>query len=206
MHAKNRGKRRWLGGPEPRHTANGSKNRKPGSKREKWPTTTKRSLRPLRDGLRDLSLPSGRENRENRAWFANRGKAQKSPEVRRQGSQLGLRNLRTSTICNITKRSIGDIWILRSVKNGLSTDRFTILLLPIFKLYAISFLMRLCFLLFRGSHHRPPPLPNPLLSKLLNMYCSLSLFWIIFLKKNQIRVVNFVNIKIKIIIFNINFL
>ena len=28
---------------------------------EKWPTATKCSLRTLRDGLRDLSLPSGKE-------------------------------------------------------------------------------------------------------------------------------------------------
>ena len=61
---------------------------------EKWPTATKCSPRPLRDGLRDLSLPSGRENRENGAWFANRGKAQKSPEVWRQGSQPRLQNHR----------------------------------------------------------------------------------------------------------------
>ena len=78
-------------------------------------------------------------------------------------------------------------------------DGFMILLLPIFKLYAISFLMKLCFLHFHGSHHRSPPLPDPLFSKLLNIYGSLSLFWIIFLKKHQIEVVNFVNIKIKII-------
>ena len=83
--------------------------------------TTKRSLRPLRDDLRDLSLPSGRENRENRAWVANRGKAWKSPEVRRQGSQPRLWNFWTSTIYNITERSISDVWVLRSVKNGVST-------------------------------------------------------------------------------------
>ena len=35
---------------------------------------------------------------------------------------------------------------------------------PIVKLYTIFFLMRLCFLLFRSSLHRPPPSPNRLLS------------------------------------------
>ena len=30
----------------------------------KWPTTTKCSLRTLRDGLRDLSLPSGKETKK----------------------------------------------------------------------------------------------------------------------------------------------
>ena len=116
--AKNRCKQRKLSGPEPRRTADGSENRKLVSKWEQWSTTTKSSLRPLRDGLRDLFLPS---RRENKTWCANQGKAQKSPEVRRQGSQPRLRNLKTSTICNITERSIGDVWVLRSVKNGVST-------------------------------------------------------------------------------------
>ena len=31
MYAKNQSKRRWLSGPEPRHTANGSENWEPGS-------------------------------------------------------------------------------------------------------------------------------------------------------------------------------
>ncbi|GMP56016.1 hypothetical protein CsSME_00020642 [Camellia sinensis var. sinensis] len=61
--AKNRAKRRKLSGPEPRRTAVGCENRKLVSKREKWPTTTKSSLWPLRDGLQDLSLPSRRENK-----------------------------------------------------------------------------------------------------------------------------------------------
>ncbi|GMP29386.1 hypothetical protein CsSME_00004515 [Camellia sinensis var. sinensis] len=78
--AKNRSKRRKLSDPEPRHTADDSENQKLVSKQEQWSTTTKSSLRPLRDGLRDLSLSSGRENK---TWFANRGKTQKSPEVRR---------------------------------------------------------------------------------------------------------------------------
>ncbi|GMQ02253.1 hypothetical protein CsSME_00048570 [Camellia sinensis var. sinensis] len=93
--AKNRSKRRKLSGPEPKRTADGSENRKLVSKREQWSTTTKSSLRSLRDGLRDLSLPS---ERENRTWYANRGQAQKSPEVRR-----------TSTTCAITERSIDDV-------------------------------------------------------------------------------------------------
>ena len=65
--------------------------------------------------------PSGRENKENGAWFTTRGKALKSPEVRRQGSQPRLRNFWTSKICNIPERSTGDVWALRSVKNGVST-------------------------------------------------------------------------------------
>ena len=40
-------------------TAPKTGNRAP--KWEKWPTATKCSLRTLRDGLRDLSLPSGKE-------------------------------------------------------------------------------------------------------------------------------------------------
>ena len=47
-----------------RTEAHGQRSRKIGNrapKWAKWPTTTKRSLRPLRDGLRDLSLPSGKE-------------------------------------------------------------------------------------------------------------------------------------------------
>ena len=32
-----------------------------------------------------------------------------------------LQNLETSTTCTITERSIGDVWVLRSVKNGVST-------------------------------------------------------------------------------------
>ena len=40
-------------------TAPKTGNRTP--KWEKWPTATKCSLRTLRDGLRDLSLPSGKE-------------------------------------------------------------------------------------------------------------------------------------------------
>ncbi|GMP59894.1 hypothetical protein CsSME_00022980 [Camellia sinensis var. sinensis] len=116
--AKSRSKQRKLSSPEPRRTADDSENQKLVSKREQWSTTAKSSLRPLRDGLRDLSLPSGRENR---TWFANRGKAQNSPEVWRQGSQSKLQNLRTSTTCTITERSIGDVRVLRSVKNGVST-------------------------------------------------------------------------------------
>ncbi|GMP24385.1 hypothetical protein CsSME_00001666 [Camellia sinensis var. sinensis] len=104
--AKKWSKRRKLSGPELRRTADGSGNRKLVSKREQWSTTTKSSLWPLRDCLRDLSLPSGRENR---TWYANRGKSQKGPEVLRQGAQPRLCNLRTSTTCTITKRSIDDI-------------------------------------------------------------------------------------------------
>ncbi|GMP97838.1 hypothetical protein CsSME_00045943 [Camellia sinensis var. sinensis] len=63
-----------LSGPEPRHAVDGSENRKQVSKQEQWPTTMKSSLRPLRDGLQDLSLPSGRENK---TWSADRVKAQK---------------------------------------------------------------------------------------------------------------------------------
>ena len=51
----------------------------------KWPTATKRSLWTLRDGLRDLSLPSEKRNRENRVWFANRGRVQK--RVRKSGGR-----------------------------------------------------------------------------------------------------------------------
>ena len=43
----------------------------------KWPTATKCSLRTLRDGLQDLSLPLGKETEKNRVWLANRDKAQK---------------------------------------------------------------------------------------------------------------------------------
>ncbi|CAL5380306.1 unnamed protein product [Camellia sinensis] len=103
--SKNCAKRRKLSGHEPRHTADGFENQKLVSKWEQWSTTMKSSLQLLRDGLRDLSLPSGRENI---TWFANRGKAQKSPEVRRQGSQPRLCNLRTSTTCVIIEHSIDD--------------------------------------------------------------------------------------------------
>ena len=47
-----------------RTEAHGQRFRKTGNrapKWAKWPTATKCSPRPLRDGLRDLSLPSGKE-------------------------------------------------------------------------------------------------------------------------------------------------
>ena len=73
-------------------TAPKTENRTP--KRAKWPTATKCSLRTLRDGLRDLSLPSGKETEKNRVWFANRDKAQK--RVRESGGRAHDRNSETS--------------------------------------------------------------------------------------------------------------
>ncbi|GMQ07722.1 hypothetical protein CsSME_00051806 [Camellia sinensis var. sinensis] len=57
------------------------------------------------DGSENRKLVSKREQ-----WsMTTKRKAQKSPEVRMQGSQPRLHNLRTSTTCAITERSIDDV-------------------------------------------------------------------------------------------------
>ncbi|KAF5932216.1 hypothetical protein HYC85_028387 [Camellia sinensis] len=82
-----------------RTEAHGQRSRKIGNrapKWAKWPTATKCSPRPLRDGIRDLSPPPPlkKRNRENRVWFANRGKAQK--RVRKSGGRARSHDSETS--------------------------------------------------------------------------------------------------------------
>ena len=61
----------------------------------KWPTTTKCSPRPLRDGLRDLSLPSGRETEKTESGSQTEARHRRgfgSPEVGLTAETLRLLN------------------------------------------------------------------------------------------------------------------
>ena len=73
-------------------TAPKTGNRTP--KWEKWPTATKCSLRTLRDGLRDLSLPLGKETEKTVSGSQNRDKAPK--KVRKSGGGARSRDSETS--------------------------------------------------------------------------------------------------------------
>ncbi|GMP50485.1 hypothetical protein CsSME_00017084 [Camellia sinensis var. sinensis] len=96
---KNHAKQRTLSGPESRHAAEGSENRKLVSKREKWSTTTKMwSTRPL---------PPSREEKQGSVHKPSQ--STKISEAWRQSSQPKLRKLETSTTCTITERSIDDM-------------------------------------------------------------------------------------------------
>ena len=74
-------------------TAPKTGNRAP--KWEKWPTATKCSPQPLRDDLRDLSLPSGRENQRKPSLVRKPRQDTKepgSPEARLAAETLKLLN------------------------------------------------------------------------------------------------------------------